>query len=145
MPHVEPALIESCWHSLLGLFGRPLDPTVPISLTFYPYQNFIASRAQLRMHSERSYQLAYERLVVNGTCLDPPIQRGARGNMLHDSLTLNKETVAKGMEHLMHVIFGGRPLDAAAGDVANRYTRLPATRNCSLAAPSPNPACAHGL
>ena len=138
------AQVEACWHELLRVFGQPVDPAAQLTLTFYPYQNFLASRSQLHTHSYSDYRLAYDRLVINGSCFDPPAQRDAHGLPAHDSVPFHKETVAKGMEHLMHVIFGGRPLDAGEGD-ATSYVRLPANRSCTDAARSPSPACTHGL
>ena len=40
-------LIEACWRSLFDLFGQPVLHHDTLNLTFYPYQNFVASRAQL--------------------------------------------------------------------------------------------------
>lgn len=143
---MSPTLIEACWHELLRLFGQPVDPTARINLTFYPYQNFVASRTQLRTHAHDRYQRAYARLVINGTCLNPPTQLGPHGESVHDSVAVSKETVAKGMEHLMHVIFGGRPLDV---DVTNtdteRFVWLPSNQSCTASTRVPNPACVHGL
>ena len=146
-PSVSAALVDACWHALLGIFGQSsLSPLIRLNLTFYPYQNFVASRGQLRQHGHERYKLAHERLVINGTCLYPATQPDPRGDAfppLHDSLAVSKQTVAKGMEHVMHAIFGGRPLDAGVSDAT--YASVPASRNCTLAARTFNPACVHGL
>ena len=145
--HVGPPLIEACWHELLRIFGRPIDPSARINLTFYPYQNFLASREQLREHAHSTYEQAYEQLVVKGTCLSSPTQRDANGAVVHDSLGASKETVAKGMEHLMHAIFGGRPLDVSDAD-PERFAVLPLSENCTHSARTRGasyPWCVHGL
>ena len=126
-------LIEACWHSLLDLFGYqpPIDPATKVVVNFYPRQNFIASRAQLRRHSHDTYLQAFARLVENGTCLEPTTQQcleppanSSANCVMRDSPLYNKEMVAKGVEHLMHVIFGGLPFDATA------YAGVPANSSC---------------
>ena len=60
-PSVSAALVDACWHALLGIFGQSLlSPLVRLNLTFYPYQNFVASRGQLRQHGHERYKLAHE-------------------------------------------------------------------------------------
>ena len=42
-------LVEPCWHELLHMFGR-LPPSTShqskLTVTYYPYMNFIVSRAR---------------------------------------------------------------------------------------------------
>ena len=138
--HLPGVLIEACWHELLFLFGHPrLDPLHRLNVTFYPFQNFVASRERIREHAHSSYLLGYARLVVNGTCLDPPMQPGPHGGVLKDSPAYNKETVAKGMEHLMHAIFGDQPVTGSGP------AQIPADASCELLASPHGAACQHGL
>ena len=151
-------LIEACWHDLLGIFGKRPAPGTRLNLRFYPFQNFIASRAQLREHPHSSYAQAYARLVLQGTCLDPPLPltgpwvslsnsshgggagRGGGGVAIQDSVAFNKETAGKGMEHLMHAIFGSQAAEGAPP------APIPAAARCDrLAEPGGAPCQAHGL
>ena len=138
--HASGLLIEACWHELLGMFEqRPPSQSTRLNLTFYPFQNFLASREQLLAHPHSSYHFAYERLVLNGTCLSPPSQLWPRPSgekvLVSDALAHNKETAGKGMEHLMHAIFGGQPAEHAPP------ARIPANKMCIEQASSQGAAC----
>jgi len=132
-------LIEACWHEALGIFGLRPPQGSKLSLTFYPFQNFLASREQLHRHPHDHYRVAFERFVVNGTCLYPQQQRGPYGGMISDVPEKAKETVAKGMEHLMHAIFGGQPVEHAP------YTPIPSDANCTEPTLIRHVACQNGL
>ena len=162
--------VEWCWRELLALFAiqpHPPNGLLPqavdqtydtnsaprrLRVTFYPAQNFIASRKWLRRHSRRTYVTAYERLILKGDChAGGGIADGAWPELLdlasHAQQEMmvklvnrtsprprnfNKIMVATSMEHLMHAIFGGHPVEGAPPMV------FP-SRNCSGFANTPPP------
>ena len=103
-----------------------------IELTFYPAQNFIASRHRLRQYSLATYLSAVERFVDQGQCARPgsslstwpelgslasETQLRMMESMVNGSMgrpkNFNKVMVAMSLEHLMHAIFGNQPLQGA--------------------------------
>jgi len=67
--------MESCWREIAHLFSIPVggghQSVARINLTFYPAQNFVASRWQLRRHSLQTYEKAMDQFVVRGDCVRP--------------------------------------------------------------------------